>query len=192
MLLYTTMRKEVICLILLSVMFGCTDPATSYIRDQAHSHKNIDVSALQKRSGNHSPSGSFCNAYMGHWIAERAFLSTNPGGINTFNRDMIDKNIITIYADYIVDTLDSCAYDTVITQIVSTDDYLDQYNYKRKDLGLMTDTIPILKFRKRNDPDNSQYYQLLLDKEFIVLDKELITNINGTFFLLKRRASVNN
>lgn len=177
-------------------LFGCNTSTTLDTKSNVDSNESTKIpnNTINIKKRHHTLKGEkviTSSYYIGEWIISDYFFSDNPDNVSAFGnkeaKAMINKNVMTVYPNYFVEAKDSCNYDTLDIQTVSTDNYLGQYNYYRNDLKLITDSVNILKFRRKNDIDNSKYSCPSLNDEFIILDKNLIININGTFFLLKKK-----
>lgn len=176
-------------------LFGCNISTTLNTKSNIDSNKSIRIPNntinIKKPTTTLKGEKADTSSYIGEWIISDYFFSDNPDNVSAFGnkeaKAMINKNVMTVYPNYLVEAKDSCNYDTLDIQAISTKYYLGQYNYYRNDLKLITDSVNILKFRRKNDIDNSKYSCPSLNDEFIILDRNLIININGTFFLLKKK-----
>lgn len=185
--------KKLVYTPIIAFLFGCNNPTTLDTKSNIDSNKSIKIlnDTIKRPTSTLKGEKDTTSSYIGEWLISDYFFSDSPNNVSAFGnkeaKAMINKNVIKVYPNYLVEAKDSCNYDTLDIQTISTDNYLGQYNYYRKDLNLTTDSVHILKFRRKNDPDNLKYTCPSLNEGFIILDKNLIININGTFFLLKKQ-----
>lgn len=185
--------KELIYTVIVVFLLGCNITTTSDKKRNSDLNKSIIISSdtVKKSISSRKKELDATSAYIGEWVISSYFFSDNPENVSAFGnkeaKAMINKNAVRVYPNYLVEAKDSCQYDTLHIQYINTDSYLGQYNYFRKDLNLTSDSVLLLKFRRKNDPDNLKYTCFSLNEEFIILDKNLIININGTFFLLEKK-----
>ena len=86
-----------------------------------------------------------------------------------------------------MDRHDSCFYDSIGIRKVKTDSFLNGYEYDVNDLkAIRTDSIKVLKFRRKDDPDNLDKECISLNNEFIILNGDMLINIEGVFFRLTK------
>jgi len=182
--------KELLLIICTLIFWGCNNPTA--INSVSNSSRNtIKVIDSSKNYTTHNQNIRDTNSsapFIGKWVIKDYFFSKNPSAFNNQQaKGMLNKNVLTIYKNYLVEEMDSCLFNKIDISTVSTDSLLEDYKYERKDLKISSSSLRLLTFHNSDDPDNTKFNCLSLDDKLIITDSNLIININGTYFLLEKK-----